>query len=163
ALLIPPLALGLAAIEALPILAYLGETWRGVHGFSPGAAMHLSATPAQLARILWQPGSAAHTSESFLASAYVGPIVGLLALIGLVSAPPRLRAGVAILGLLLTLLALGPSTPLLPELLDRVPLANLLRYPGKLLVALQGLIALGAAFGAARVVAAPLGRFGGRA
>jgi len=152
ALLVPVLAAGLSAVEVVPILAYARETWRAVQGFSPDAAARFAAPPVQLAQLVIERGPLAPTP--FLRSVYVGPVAAGLAVVGAVAAPRGRRAVLIALAIAVSALALGDATPLFPFLTRTLPLASVVRYPGKALVALHAVVAVAAAFGAARAIAA---------
>jgi Bacterial membrane protein YfhO len=154
AALVPPLAAGLAAVQIVPILSYLGLTYRGAIAIAESDAMRLSASPAQIVGIVWAGVPVDPTSPaSFLASAHVGPIVVGLALLGLVTTPRRRALALAAVAVVVIVVALGSHTPLLPAVYRHVPLFGLVRYPGKALVALHALVAFGAGFGLARICA----------
>ncbi len=158
ALVVPPLAAGLAGLGVVPILRYAAQSWRGAHGFSADAVLRFSAPPEQLLQLVRDTGPL--EPAPFLASVYVGPLAVGLALLGLAGASRRRMATGLALALAIVLVALGPATPVGPLFFRHVPLVSLVRYPGKLLVALHALVALGAALGCARVVA--WGAAGGR-
>lgn len=155
-LLVPPLALVVAAVEIGPFYYYLTETWRGRHGIDAAAAMRYSVPPAdlvQLARDTWPP-----SPERFMPQIYVGPAVLALALLGLLTRRATRPLWIAVaVGTLLVVM--GSYTPVYPFLYGHLPLSNLLRYPEKLFLGVHALIAAGAAFGGATVVAA-LARWG---
>src|SRR5690554_6016395 len=149
-LVVPPLAFALAAVELLPFGHYLTETWRGTFGFDPATAMRYSVPPidlAQLALAWWPP-----SPERFMPQIYVGPAVLALAVAGLLaSRTGRLYWAPVALGALLVVM--GSHTPVYPFLHAHVPLSNLLRYPEKLFLGVHALLAVGAAFGLAALLA----------
>ena len=156
-LVVPPLAFAVAAVELLPFFHYLAQTWRGAQGIDAATAMRYSIPPAdlvQLARDAWSP-----SPERFMPQIYVGPGVLALALVGLVTARRAMLAFWGAVAVAAVLVVLGSHTPVYPFLYAHVPLSNLLRYPEKLFLGVHALLAGGAAFGAAAVVAA-LARFG---
>jgi hypothetical protein len=163
-LLVPVLAAGVAAVEVVPIAEYARETLRGVRPLDAAAAMRLAATPAQLGQLVHDAG--ALSPPAFLRTVYVGPIALGLALVAWSALAWRRALALAAAAAVVVLVALGPATPVLPALFHAVPLASLVRYPGKALVGLHALVALGSAFGLARVCAwldrAPEGHAGGR-
>jgi len=150
-LLVPPLAFAVAAVALLPFYLYLTETWRGTHGIDAAVAMRYSVPPrdlVQLARDGWQP-----SPERFMPQIYVGPAVLALALVGLCTARRARGFWIAVtIGALLVVM--GSYTPVYPFLYAHLPLSNLLRYPEKLFLGVHALLAAGAAFGAATVIAA---------
>lgn len=157
-LLVPPLAFALAAVELLPFFHFLTKTWRGTQGIDASTAMRYSIPPAdlvQLARDAWAP-----SPERFMPQIYVGPGVLALAAIGLVTARRALLAFWGIVAAGAVLVVLGSYTPVYPFLYAHLPLSNLLRYPEKLFLGVHALIAAGAAFGTAAIVAG-LARRGG--
>ena len=157
-LVVPPLAFAVAAVELLPFFHYLAETWRGAQGIDAATAMRYSIPPAdlaQLARDAWAP-----SPERFMPQIYVGPGVLALALVGLLTARRVLLVFWAAVAAAAVLVVLGSHTPVYPWLYAHLPLSNLLRYPEKLFLGVHALLAAGAAFGAAAVVAA-LARLGG--
>ena len=156
--MVPPLAFALAAVELLPFFHYLTQTWRGVQGIDAATAMRYSVPPAdlvQLARDAWVP-----SPERFMPQIYVGPGVLALALVGLVTARRAMLAFWGVVAAGAILVVLGSYTPVYPFLYAHLPLSNLLRYPEKLFLGVHALLAAGAAFGAAAIVAG-LARRGG--
>lgn len=119
-LLVPPLAAGLAAVEVVPIFQNLAETYRGTRGIDLDAAMRFSATPAQIAQLVRATGALA--PPTFLTSVYVGPLVLVLALIGLGSASRRRLLVLSAAAALVILVALGPYTPVFPMIFRFLPL-----------------------------------------
>jgi hypothetical protein len=151
-LVVPPLAFAVAAVELLPFFHYLAQTWRGAQGIDAATAMRYSIPPAdlvQLARDAWSP-----SPERFMPQIYVGPGVLALALVGLLTARRGQLAFWGAVAVAAVLVVLGSHTPVYPFLYAHVPLSNLLRYPEKLFLGVHALLAAGAAFGAAAVVAA---------
>lgn len=158
ALLALPLAAALAAVQLVPVGAYLGETMRS-GGLAAERVLEHSASLRQL--LGFAAPFAPDEAAPFLASVYDGPVAIVLAAIALAAAPRRLRLAVVLSAALLVVLALGHRTPVLPALLDATPLAASLRYPQKLLLGLHALVAAGAAFGASWVLARARGRAAG--
>lgn len=156
-LVVPPLAFAIAAVELLPFFHYLTETWRGTQGIDAATAMRYSIPPAdliQLARDTWTP-----SPERFMPQIYVGPGVLALALLGLAGARRGLLVFWGVVACAAILVVLGSHAPVYPLLYAHLPLSNLLRYPEKLFLGVHALLAGGAAFGAAAIVAA-LARLG---
>jgi hypothetical protein len=155
-LAVPLLAAGLAAVEVIPIAAFTAESYRGARPFGVAAAMRLAATGEQLVQLVRDTGAVA--PPTFLATVYVGPIAVALAAVALAALPWRRALVVAVTAALVVLVALGPATPVFAALYQTIPLASLVRYPGKALVALHAMIAFGAAFGLARLAERMRGR-----
>lgn len=149
ALVVPPIAGALAAMQLVPVWEYLGLTHRGVHGLSTENVLAYSSSLSRLSQ--WVHGSGPADGGPFLPSLYVGPVPVVLALAGLVLAPALVRWLAILVGILLFALALGANTALLPLLHAYVPGIDLLRYPEKLLVGVHALVALGAAWGLSRL------------
>ena len=157
-LVVPPLAFALAAVELVPFFHFLTQTWRGAQGIDAATAMRYSIPPAdlvQLARDAWAP-----SPERFMPQIYVGPGVLALALVGLATARRPMLAFWGVVAAGAVLVVLGSHTPVYPFLYAHLPLSNLLRYPEKLFLGVHALIAAGAAFGSAAIVAG-LARRGG--
>jgi hypothetical protein len=151
-LLVPPLAFAVAAVELLPFFHYLMETWRGTQGIDATTAMRYSIPPADLVQLARDARQA--SPERFMPQIYVGPGVLALALLGLVTARRTMLAFWGVVAVGSILVVLGSYTPVYPFLYVHLPLSNLLRYPEKLFLGVHALIAGGAAFGAAAIVAA---------
>lgn len=150
ALVVPPIAALLAAMQLVPVWLYLGETHRGVHGLSTDGVLAYSTPIARLPDVVL---AGARSSDAFLPSLYEGPLPVLLALVALVFVPPLARLIALLLGAALLALSLGSNAGLLPVLHAYVPGVDLLRYPEKLFVGIHALIALGAAIGLSRLTA----------
>lgn len=157
ALLVPPLAALLAAMQLIPVWLYVAETHRGMHGLSTENVLAYSTPISRLSEMVL-----AHSGgpEAFLPSLYVGPIPLVLALLSLAFVPSLVRSTAVLVTLLLLALAFGANAGLLPWLHAWVPGVDLLRYPEKLLVGVHALIALGAAWGLSRATARLPGRLG---
>ena len=144
-----PIAAGLAAIQIVPFLCYLPWTYRGGVGLDSAAALAYSASLAELVQLVHFRGVI--DPEPYLRSVYVGLLPLLLALVALSLAPFRLRCVLAVVVAGLVVLALGANTPVGPLLQAHLPLASLIRFPEKFVLALVALVAAGAAFGCARL------------
>lgn len=136
------LAMGLAAVQLLPFVEYVGESVRTLEigleyaarrSLEPAALLHLLVPPALNAGVHGFTTRYLSTAGvPWLLSVYPGVLVLLLGAVG-VSAPPSRRwllfwSATGATGLIL---ALGPHTPLYPALFRWVPLVRPFRYPEK--------------------------------
>jgi hypothetical protein len=144
-----PIGVCLAAVEILPFLYYLPATYRGAVGLDSGSTLAYSASLAELAQLVRFRGVV--DPEPYLRSVYVGLLPVLLAAVALALAPAALRLALVAIVAAIIVLALGANTPIGPFLYAHVPLASMIRFPEKFLLALTALIAAGAAFGCARL------------